>query len=438
VPIDEPLSFRCQPTIDYLPDPDACKVTGIGPMQAFRSGLPEPAFAARIAAEMSEPGTCVVGYNSLRFDDELTRHLFWRNFIDPYAREWQNGNSRFDLIDVIRAAYALRPEGMVWPVRDDGAPSFRLDQLAPANGIAHDHAHTALADVEATLALARRLQSAQPRLCDYALSLRDKQRVLALLDWRTREPLVHVSQRFPAARGCLAIVVPLAFHPQQAGKVIVYDSHQDPTPLLHEPPERLAALLVQRADEGERTPLGLKLVHANRVPFVAPLTVLKNIDPARIGLDEARSAAHVRIVQAADGLDRKVQQVYAALDAQFDVDDDADSALYSGFIGDADRQRCTRFRQAGPTELRAIADGFADARLRELALRYRCRHHPDTLTPVERTLWRNAIQRRWHTGSRTLDDVRSKAAAFGDAIGSDVLAWVEFAERELAGLAPGS
>lgn len=392
--------------------------------------MPEHAFAARIFGEMSEPATCVVGYNSLRFDDELTRHLFWRNFYDPYAREWQNGNSRFDLIDVMRAAFALRPEGLVWPRREDGAPSFRLDELAPANSIEHSHAHTALADVQATLALARKLKRAQPKLLEHALGLRDKQRVLTLLDWQKRTPLVHISQRFPASRGCLAIVVPLAFHPTQAGKVIVYDSHQDPTALLSESPERLAEMLVQSGDDGARTPVGLKLVHSNKVPFLAPLSVLKGIDTERIALDSERCQAHIRSVQSSHGLDRKAQAVFAALDASRSFDDnDVDSALYDGFIGDNDRKLSMRSRASPADQLAEMAARFHDQRLRDLGFRYRARHFPDTLSAVERSLWLAFVRRRLDDGPRTAAQVRERALAVDDAIGNEVLAWLDRVAR---------
>jgi exodeoxyribonuclease-1 len=53
----------------------------------------------------------------------VTRYSLYRNFFDPYAREWQGGNSRWDLIDVVRAAYALRPEGIVWPKKTGGSRS---------------------------------------------------------------------------------------------------------------------------------------------------------------------------------------------------------------------------------------------------------------------------------------------------------------------------
>ncbi len=427
-PIAEPVTIRCQPTIDYLPDPDACRVTGIGPMQALETGLPEPQFAARVFGEMCEPQTCVVGYNNLRFDDEMTRHLFWRNFFDPYAREWQNGNSRFDMIDLMRAAYALRPHGLHWPQRDDGAPSFRLDELAPANGVKHEHAHSALADVEATLGLARKLRAAQPKLFEHALSLRDKHRVSGMLNWQARAPLVHVSQRFPAARGCLAIVVPLAFHPRQSGKIIVYDSYHDPAPLLTESPQRLSELLLLPGDAASRTPLGLKLVHTNKVPFLAPLSVLTGVDLARIALDRERCMANVCSVQNAPDLDRKVQEIFASVDeSQRANEEDVDSALYSGFVSDADRRLCSRFRSASPEQMAEVALGFQDCRLRELAFRYRARHFNGTLSPIEKDLWRAYGRRQQQNGKRPFAAVLEAANRFDDAVRVDVLRWLELA-----------
>jgi hypothetical protein len=32
----------------------------------------------------------------------------YRNFIDPYAWHWKNGNTRWDVLDVVRLCYALK------------------------------------------------------------------------------------------------------------------------------------------------------------------------------------------------------------------------------------------------------------------------------------------------------------------------------------------
>ena len=142
--IGDPIMLYCQPANDFLPDPQSCLITGITPQQCLEWGVPEHQFANTIERAFAQPGTIGVGYNTIRFDDEITRFMFWRNLIDPYAREWQNGCGRWDLLDVVRMTYALRPDGIVWPTKEDGKPSFKLEHLAKANGLLHEAAHDAL------------------------------------------------------------------------------------------------------------------------------------------------------------------------------------------------------------------------------------------------------------------------------------------------------
>jgi exodeoxyribonuclease-1 len=269
-PIGDPLAIYCKPARDVLPNPISCLITGITPQRAERDGVIEAEFAARIHEELAEPGTCAVGFNSIRFDDEFTRNLLYRNFYDPYAREWENGNSRWDVIDLARMCYALRPQGIEWPLREDGTPSFRLEDLTAANNIGHQQAHDALSDVNATLAIARLLRTKQPRLFAWYFALRRKQRAFEMLDHVHRTPVLHVSSRYPAERGCIAMVAPLAVHPLQPNKVIVYDLDTDPAALLELDAEDIAdRVFVSRADlpEGvERIPL--KAVSANRSPSI--------------------------------------------------------------------------------------------------------------------------------------------------------------------------
>src|SRR5690606_37632798 len=133
--VEDPVEFLVQPADDLLPSPGATLVTGITPQRALAEGVNEAAAFARIFEEMARPKTCTLGYNSLRFDDEFVRCGLFRSFYDPYEREWKAGNCRWDLLDVMRLAHALRPEGIAWPKREDGATSFRLEHLAEANGV---------------------------------------------------------------------------------------------------------------------------------------------------------------------------------------------------------------------------------------------------------------------------------------------------------------
>src|SRR5690606_8831401 len=113
--IEPPVSFFVRPADDLLPSPAATLVTGITPQRALAEGVADANAFARIFEEMARPRTCALGYNSLRFEDEFVRCGLFRNFFDPYEREWKSGNCRWDLLDVMRLAHALRPEGIEWP-----------------------------------------------------------------------------------------------------------------------------------------------------------------------------------------------------------------------------------------------------------------------------------------------------------------------------------
>ncbi len=408
--LGEPLEWFCAPADDYLPQPGACLVTGITPQEARRKGCSEAEFAGKVFGEMAEPGTCSAGYNSLRFDDEVSRNVFYRNFHDPYAREWQNGNSRWDLIDLCRMCYALRPEGVEWPEREPGMPSFRLEHLTAANSIGHAGAHDALADVRATIDLARLLRRAQPRLFEWALGLRVQKTAMSLLDPVDPKPVLHASMRIPASRGCTSLVLPLAVHPRFRKSVIVFDLMADPAPLVECDASEIEDLVfTPRADlpEGvERLPL--KTVKTNGVPMLAPAVTLKDVDTDRIGLDPKRCEEHARQIRASlEAIRYKVMEVFGTPLA--DDERDPDLMLYSGgFFSSADQRLMERVRRAAPGQLAAPDWKFRDPRLPEMLFRYRARNFPDSLSAQERERWdRFRLQRLanpGHDGALGLDE----------------------------------
>ena len=391
--IDEPVNLYCQPSVDILPHPAACAITGITPGQLQAQGLSEADFMTRVHAQLAAPGTCGAGYNTLRFDDEMTRYSLYRNFFDPYAREWQGGNSRWDLIDVVRAAYALRPDGLQWPTDDEGRVTLKLERLTAANGIDHGNAHEALSDVRATIALARLIREKQPKLYAWLFQLRSKQKVMDQI--RLLQPLVHVSGRFSAARSYVGVVLPLAWHPRNKNALIVCDLHLDPQGLLDLDAESLRQRLYTRHDElaeGE-LPVPLKLIHINKCPVVAPLSVLRQEDQQRLGLDMALYQQRVlRLNDAREVWLDKVLAIYARED--FSQSQDPEQQLYDGFIGDRDRRLCEQVRTVDPMQLAQEQWPFDDERLPELLFRYRARNFPDTLNAEEQERWRIFCQKR--------------------------------------------
>jgi len=389
--VGEPLMLYCQPANDFLPDPEACLITGITPQECLEKGLPEYQFAAQIEQVLGHPGTVGVGYNTIRFDDEITRFMFWRNLIDPYAREWQNECGRWDLLDVVRTAYALRPEGIQWPLNPQGKPSFKLTDLSAANGLAHASAHDALSDVHATVALARLIKTAQPRLFDFCFGLHKKDRVLAELGLPTSlkhaRPFWHVSGMFAAERGCLALMWPLAMHPGNKNELLAWDLAQDPAELASLNASQIQQRLFTKTADlpASLQRLPIKSVHLNKSPMVmSNLKVLSAPMAVRWGIDVPTQLKHAETAHGLPDMSAIWAEVFRRDSAgPIDVDED----LYGGFVGNADRRRMNELRHSTPEQLSRARPAFEDARLPELLWRYRARNFPTSLSHEESSRW---------------------------------------------------
>lgn len=386
--IGEPLVIFCKPAADILPQPEACLITGITPQQALEQGVCEAEFIRQIHAEFSQSGTCAVGYNSVRFDDEVSRYTLYRNFYDPYAREWQNGNSRWDIIDMVRVCCALRPEGINWPTHDNGMPSFKLEQLTAANGISHESAHDALSDVHATIAMAKLIKQKQPKLFDYLLKLRSKHEVSAMLNVAEKLPVLHTSAMYPAHRFCTTLIMPVAVHPTNKNGVICYDLSVDPAPLLSLDVDQITEQLYTPASElpegAVRIPL--KTIHINRCPVVVTSKLMDESVAERIQLDLPEARKHYQALVKAQGLAEKLSEVFA--ERSFPERTDPDVMLYSGgFFSQNDKAVMAQVRCSSPDELRDHSFVFEDARLDDMLFRYRARNFPESLSAEELQQW---------------------------------------------------
>lgn len=422
--VGEPIMRYCQPAPDYLPSPESCLITGITPQQALEQGVPEDVFAREIEAAFSQPGTVGVGYNTIRFDDEVTRFLFWRNLIDPYAREWQNDCSRWDLLDVVRMVYALRPDGIEWPVKEDGSPSFKLEDLARANGLGHEQAHDALSDVRATIALARLIKQKHPKLFEFAFALRKKDRVLHEMGLPAQQidarPFLHVSGMIRPERGCIAVMWPLAQHPTNKNEVICWDLNADPSELAAIDADTLRLRMFTRAadlPEGV-TRLPIKSIHINKSPMV--VRNLKTLSPemaAKWGIDMNLCIEHAVKARALPDMSQLWKQVYSKLEGH--GPNDVDQDLYNGFIGPADRRRLNQLRELSSQELSVDRTGFDDARLQELVFRWRARNWPESLTEQEQERWQQhcmAVLLDGAGGARTVEQLFAQIDALSETV----------------------
>ena len=394
--IGEPVMLYCKQTNDYLPTPDAVLVTGITPQECNEKGISEPEFATKILAEFSQPNTCVMGYNNIRYDDEMTRYTFYRNFIDPYEYSWKNGNSRWDLLDLVRACYALRPDGINWAFDDEGIPSFKLEKLTEANGIAHENAHDAMSDVYATIAMAKLIKEKQPKMFQYFFENRGKKEIEKLIDTAEMTPLVHVSGMLGNYRGNCTWVSPIAWHPSNQNAVIVCDLTGDIDNLLVKNATELREdLYTKKSDLEEKgvSAVPLKLVHINKCPILAPAKTLLPENAERLGINRQLCLENLAKLRASFDIREKVTDIFTEA-RQFEPSDNVETELYNGFFSHADKNNMAILRGLPPDKLADSGLAFEDKRIPELLFHYRARHFYKTLNRAEQVKWQKYCQRK--------------------------------------------
>lgn len=392
--IEEPLIIYCKQSEDYLPNPHAVLITGITPQETQLKGVCEAEFTQKIHAEFSRPNTCILGYNNIRFDDEVTRNILYRNFYDPYAYRWKNGNSRWDLLDIVRACYALRPDGIHWPLNEQGYASFRLEHLTQANHISHQNAHDAMSDVYATIEMAKLIKQQQPKLFDYFFMLRNKKNVADLIDIVKMTPLVHISGMLGSHRGNTTLIVPIAWHPTQSNAVVVCDLAGDINVLLSLTAEQIKQKLYTKSEDlsDDESRIPLKLIYMNKCPIIAPAKTLSADNAKRLSLDLENCHQNLVLIKENQiSIQEKIQTIFSEQSA-YQASHDVDGQIYQGFFDQNDKSICDLIRQTAPEHLATLSIDPHDSRLKTLFFRYKARNYPETLNDREKIQWRDVCR----------------------------------------------
>ena len=401
--VGEPVNILVKMTDDALPSPSAISVTGITPQQTLMDGINEAEFCRFITEEVFVPETVAVGYNTVRFDDEFMRAILWRNFYDPYEWEWKDGRSRWDMLDVVRLTRALRPEGIEWPFREDGTPTNRLELITKLNGVSHEHAHDALSDVFATIAVAKLIRKKQPKLFDFLFKMREKNSVKKLVNLENKTPFVYASGRYASEFNKTTVAFPIA--PGRNGNILVYDLRYNLDLLL----DGSCRLLSSPKNDGifggpppEPSPVHearsifpiVKELCYNKCPAVAPMAVL-DIEGGweKIGLSKDEINHNLEILLKHPEFAERVRSDYENR-PEFPPAIEPEGAIYEGFLNDTDRIKVAAVRNAEPNKLADFHPEFIDERLPELLLHYKGRNYPETLSESEAEQYEAYRQKR--------------------------------------------
>lgn len=400
-PIGEPINLLIKLSEDVLPEPDAILITGITPQQTRADGITEAEFLKIFSEEVATPGTIFVGFNSVRFDDEFMRFLHYRNFYDPYEWQWQDERSRWDLLDVVRITRALRPDGITWPVDNEGKPSNRLELLTSVNGLEHTDAHDALSDVRATIAVARLIYNKQTKLFEYLLSMRGKKDVAELVTGG--QPFVYASGKYSSEFEKTTVVATVVQQTERQAAV-VFDLRRNPDEYAHKTPAELAELWRYKRDPAAPR-LPAKTLQFNRCPAIAPLGVFDEASQKRLKLDLETVQTNLKKLRAHKDFAQKLLDALDILNQEQQTrllasEVEVDAQLYDGFFSKPDQTLMRAVRAAEPAEILDFQDQFSDPRLKTLLPLYKARNYPRALTQDELVNWDNYRQKALTSGGK--------------------------------------
>jgi exodeoxyribonuclease-1 len=432
-PVGEPVNVLVKITDEVIPDIDATLITGITPQSTLTDGITEAEFMRMFTDEVATPGTVFLGFNTIRFDDEFMRTLHYRNFYDPYEWQWQDQRSRWDLLDVVRMTRALRPDGIEWPFNAEGKATNRLELLTALNKLEHEHAHDALSDVEATIAVARLIRNKQTKLFEYLFTMRDKRKIAEFID--TNDSFVYTSGRFASEHEKTTVVMNICPHPQRNGEVYVYDLRHDPTSWLNKTPEQLVEAWKWKKDSTDPR-LPVKSLKFNHCPAIAPITVLDEASQKRLHINLKEIKTHEALIKNDKSFAEKLLKAAEILDKQqqarlFSDEKDVDSQLYDGFFDQADKTSMSVVRAAAPEELSNLGLHFKDSRLTTMLPLYKARNFPKLLTSEEREEWEKFRARKLLSGGQNSRLAKFMARLQQVAAGGNLTGHQEYLLEEL-------
>lgn len=375
--IQDPVVMLCAIAPDYLPSPSSCLVTGITPQKTLRDGICEFDFISRINREFMVPDTVVLGFNNIAFDDEFIRNCLYRNLMDPYEREWMNGCSRWDVLDLVRAVHDFRPEGISFLHRkENGATSFRLVHLTEDNGIPQEGAHDALVDVYATINVTKLIRQKQPALFDYYFSHRSKRSLNSMLDTLRGTPVMYTCQFFTNEHGSSRPVCPISLDRSRANTVVCFDLTKDARTLL----------------DAEDVWNGLVRITTNRCPFIAPITILSKVEEVqrRLAIDMELMQSNLDFIHHNRAAILERLEPLMETKSQTDANLDPDLRIYAdSFYSDNDRANMKLINSFPPQRRLRAGLHFDSEKVPKLLFRQVARNWPEVLGENERLLWKN-------------------------------------------------
>ncbi|WP_209428415.1 exonuclease domain-containing protein [Pararhodobacter sp. SW119] len=389
-----------------IPSPGALMVNrqSIGAIQ--RSSLSHYELIAQIHDHIARNSPAIIcSYNGIRYDEEILRHSFYANLRAPYLTQWE-GNKRMDVLIAAKVVAACAPDALHLPADGGGKRSFRLADLAAANGFVEHDAHDALGDVHATMHLAKVLVSKAPEVWNACAAMMNKSEVRALM--LAGEPLLSIGWDHSRNGPRVQVLLPICADQANPNEWLCVDLGSDIDWLL-------AADVVSLREafdvlDGERAIVRVK---SNAMPVLMRIN-----DPVAAGLVATFDPRGIERLRADQALAKRLRGAAALRKSEFDEGTHPAEQLYTGgfFPTEADKPLLQRFHAASPHEKYEMIANLRDPRARHMARWLVGSEWPEVMAKgdhiaVEEEFREHLMQdeAKWTTVPSALDEIKRLA-----------------------------
>ena len=398
----ERVDIRCQLSPHILPAPMALHVTGVNPNQLLNNNLPTAfEFAQKIQEFTQKWAPAIwIGYNTIQFDENIMRQMFYQNLQPNIFATQFFDNSRLDVMKMVFAVYAEKPDILEWPTNEKGKINFKLDQLAPANGFKSHNAHDALGDVEATIFILNIIKTKAPELYEQLIETRNKSYNLRLLSsFKPVEVTFRFGGNYPKTyTGCLCSI------PSSNNRVGFFDLEQsDPMDVILGDNELIEAAM-------QKSPQRIRNIAINQADTIRPA---KNTN------DEWD---HICAVIEENIDFRKTVSEFIIDRYESDEGDNEktiEQKIYGGFYSNEDKSILEEFQLGSWEERLNLLPRFSDERLKQLGRRLIAFNAPELLTTKQQDEFNAYLKNKWASEEKktewtTIKDVKEQLGKLRD------------------------
>jgi len=354
-----------------------------------------------------------IGYNSINFDEEFLRRTLFKNLDYPYLTV-TNGNERADLFGIARAAHLYHPNSIKTTISDKNNPVFKLDQLAPVNGIKHIDAHSAIADVLATVELAKLLSKTAPNVWKSSMMTTNKDKTLQII----KNELTFCTDFFYYGKSFPFVLTFVCEHPQW-GYPMCFDLKSDPKYYFN-------LSINELKKEFKKTPKVIRTIKHKKHPIIMNSNHGMNFDSYKqIGLLKLQERA--KLIKENKDFCNKVSEVLdSEVREKYDFDSQeevfAEESIYKKFTTKEDNAIMPSFHKADWKEKFSVLQKFEDERLRYFGKKILYEENPAALPKDEYILIHKEVSARvlstnkekWNTIPRTYSEIDTLRNKFKD------------------------